>query len=52
MDLLGDMGKMEAHFNSFGDSVNDNLAHDRYTVCIVRAIGSEIVMGALDGTPR
>jgi hypothetical protein len=25
IDLLGDMGKMEAAFNSFGYSVNDNL---------------------------
>jgi hypothetical protein len=28
------------------------LTQDRYTVCAERAIGSEIVLGVPDGTPR
>jgi hypothetical protein len=44
------VGLVEARFNLFGDSVNDNLNSDRCVVCIERAIGSEIIMGAPDGT--
>jgi hypothetical protein len=28
------------------------LVHDRCMVCAIRTIGSEIVLDALDGTPR
>jgi hypothetical protein len=49
MDLLGDVGQMEARFDSFGDNVN--LHADRFTVCAKRAIGSKIVLGTPDGTP-
>jgi hypothetical protein len=47
MDLLGDVGKMEAHFGLFEDSVN---LHVR--CCTVCAIGLNINLGAPDGTPR
>jgi hypothetical protein len=50
MDLLGDVGQMEAHFGPFGDNVNST--QDWYTVCTERAIGLEIVSGAPDGIPR
>jgi hypothetical protein len=28
------------------------LMRDRCTVCVERTIGSKIILGALDGTPR
>ena len=49
MVLLGDEAKMEAHFSPFGDSAN--LDADRCMVCAEHTIGSEIILGALDGTP-
>jgi hypothetical protein len=50
MEVLGDVGQAEAHFDLFGDSVN--LSQDRCTVYAERAIDSEIILGAPDGTPR
>ena len=47
---LGDEAQVEAHFG-----VSDRelmLTQDRCTVCVEFAIGSEIVLDALDGTPR
>jgi hypothetical protein len=49
MRLLGDVGEMEACFGLFGDMLM--LTHDRWTVCVERTIGLEIILGATDGTP-
>ena len=49
MVLLGDEAKVEAHFGAFGDS--RNLDTDRCMVCAERTIGSEIILGASNGTP-
>jgi hypothetical protein len=43
MDLLGDVGHMEAHFSIFGDSVI--LTQDWCTVCAECGIGLEIIFG-------
>jgi hypothetical protein len=49
MVLLGD-GQVEVRFSLFGDSTN---LEARYVlVCAKCAIGSEISLGTLDGTPR
>ena len=50
MVLLGDEAEVEAHFDPFGDRAN--LDADKCTVCAEHTIGSEIVLDALDGTPR
>ena len=50
MVLLCDEAQVEACFGPLGDSAN--LDTDRCTVCAKRTIGSEIVLDALDGTPR
>ena len=49
MVLLGDEAEVEAHFGAFGDS--GNLDADRCMVCAEGTIGSEIILGAPDGTP-
>ena len=49
MVLLGDEAEVEAHFGLFRDSTN--LDADRCMVCAERTIGSEIILGAADGTP-
>ena len=49
MVLLGDEAEVEAHFGAFGDSGNLNV--DRCMVCAEGTIGSEIILGAPDGTP-
>ena len=41
MEVLGDMGYVEARFGPFGDSVI--LMQDRCTVCAKRTIGSDII---------
>jgi hypothetical protein len=46
MELLGDIGKMEAHFGAQLISMQD-----RCTICVKRTIGSEIILDAPDGTP-
>jgi hypothetical protein len=50
MDLLGDVGQVEARFSSFGDVLIS--MQDRCTVCTEHAIGSEIVLGTPNRTPR
>jgi hypothetical protein len=50
MVLLAVEAKVDARFGLFGD--NANLAQDRCTVSADRTIGSEIILGALDGTAR
>ena len=50
MVLLGDEAEVQARFGPFRDSAN--LEADRCTVCAERTIGSEIILDALDGTPR
>ena len=50
MELLGDMGLVESHFFSFGDSVS--VGARQGTFCAKRTIGSEIALDAPDGTPR
>ena len=50
MVLLGDEAEVEAHVGAFGDS--GNLDVDRCMVCAEGTIGSEIILGAPDGTPR
>jgi hypothetical protein len=50
MDLLGDVGQMEAHLGLFGEVLISS--QEWCTVCAERAIGLEIISGTLDGTPR
>ena len=50
MELLGDVGHVESRFFLFGDSVS--VVQDRCMVCARHIRGSEIVLDALDGTPR
>jgi hypothetical protein len=53
MELLGDMGHVESHFDPFGDSEIVLVSvHDRCTVCVKRTICSEIILDTPDGTPR
>ena len=47
MELLGDMGHVESRYGLFGDGVQDSC-----TVCAKLTLGSEIVLDALDATPR
>ena len=50
MVLLGNVSDVEARFGPFGDTAN--LDVDRSMVCAERTIGSEIILGAPDDTPR
>ena len=50
MELLGDVGHVEPHFDPFRDSVS--VVQDRCTVCAECTIGSNIILDAPDGTPR
>ena len=50
MELLGDVGHVEPHFDPFGDSVS--VGEVRCMVCAKHTIGSEIVLDVPDGTPR
>ena len=50
MLLLGDDGRVEARFGTFGDNVS--FGTKRCTVGAVRCIGLEVVLDAPDGTPR
>jgi hypothetical protein len=50
MELLGDMGQVESRFGPFGDSVS--VDQDRFMVCEKHTIGLDIILDALDGTPR
>ena len=50
MVLLGEEAQVEARFSLCGDS--GNLTQDRCLVCAEHTIGLEIVVDALDGTPR
>ena len=50
MELLGDMGHGESH--SVRLDMVFVLVQDRCTVYAEHTIGSEIVLGAPDGTPR
>jgi hypothetical protein len=48
--LLGDVDKVEAHFDLFGDSFNP-MQH-RCMVCDECTTGMEIALGTPAGTPR
>jgi hypothetical protein len=50
MELHGDVGHVESRFGPFGDSVVS--VQDNCTVCAKHTIGSEIILDALDGTPK
>ena len=50
MELLGDVGHVESH--SVRLEMVFVLVQDCCTVCAERTIGSEIILDALDGTPR
>jgi hypothetical protein len=50
MVLLGDEAQIEARFGPFEDSVS--FIEVRCTVCTKCTIASEIVFGAVDGSPR
>ena len=50
MELLGDVGHVESR--SVRLEMVLVLVQDRCPVCAERTIGSEIVLDALDGTPR
>ena len=47
---LGDEAHVEARFGLL--DIELILKQDRCTVCVERTIGWEIVLDALDGTPR
>ena len=47
MVLLGDVGEVEALFTIVLISMQD-----RCTICVERAIVSEVILGAPEGTPR
>jgi hypothetical protein len=47
---MKDEVQVEDRFGPFGDSVN--LEQDRCTVCAEHTIGSKIILGAPDVTPR
>jgi hypothetical protein len=50
MELLGDVGNVESHFDLFGDSVSVGA---RYVHNFRQStIGSEIISDTPDGTPR
>jgi hypothetical protein len=55
MVLLRDVGQMENHFGTFGDSVCLHivliLAQERHTVCAEGTTGMEIALVTPDGTP-
>jgi hypothetical protein len=51
MLLLGDEAQVDARFGIFGDTVLVSV-QDRCMVCAKHTIGSEIILNALDGTPR
>jgi hypothetical protein len=46
MELLGDVGHVESHFGSFGDSLVS--VQNRCTVCAKRTRGTEIILDAPD----
>ena len=50
MELLSDVSHVESPFRPFGDSVS--IGARWVSVCTERTIGSEIILDALDGTPR
>jgi hypothetical protein len=50
MDLLGDIGHVESHFNPLVTVAV--LVRDMCTVCAKRIIGTEIILDAPDTTPR
>ena len=50
MELLGDVGHVEPHFDLFGIVLV--LVQDRCKVCAKCTIGLEIVLDAPDRTPR
>ena len=49
MEILGEVGHVESHFGRLETVIVS--AQDRCMVCAKRAIGSEIVLDAPDGTP-
>jgi hypothetical protein len=53
MELLGDIGQVEAHFkwNIISIFLEIISTQGRCTVCAERTIGLEIILGATDGTP-
>jgi hypothetical protein len=53
MELLGDVGHLESHFDQFGDSISVVLilARDRCLVCAECIIGLEIIFDAPNGSP-
>jgi hypothetical protein len=50
MELLGDVGLVEACFGPFGDSVNLH-ARELYGLCRINQ-GMEIFLAVTNGTPR
>jgi hypothetical protein len=50
MELLGEMGHVRTCFGAFG--VELILTQDRCMFCAEHTIGLEIILDALDGTPR
>jgi hypothetical protein len=50
MELLGGVGHVEPHFSPL--EIVLLLVQDRFIVCSKRTVASEIILHALDGTPR
>jgi hypothetical protein len=50
MELPGDVGHLESHFDLFGDGVSVNAR--QVQGCAKRTICSEIILDIPDGTPR
>jgi hypothetical protein len=49
MEPLGDVGHVKSHVFSF---IVLESVQDRWTICVRRTIGSEIILDAPDGAPR
>jgi hypothetical protein len=50
MELVSHVGPVESRFSPLGDS--GSVSADRCIVCTEHTIGIEIILDALDGTPR
>ena len=50
MVLLGDVGRVEACFGTFGE--NDSFGTEMCTVGAIHCIGLEVVLDAPNGSPR
>jgi hypothetical protein len=50
MELVSDVGRVESRLSPFGDMLVS--VQDRCTVWTEHTVGIEIILDAIDGTPR